>query len=424
MKRAAMMLVLAGVSALPPIAQAQEPKRAQQKYGKAQPLSREGVVDALHKAIEHLASIQNEDGSWGAGGPESELEANFAINTYASWRIGAHAIACGSLLGSARGDLRHEATLQKAVDWLVKVELPERDSDWDIDYVWSAVYGFNACVELLQDERFQGPGWKPRLELRGKEFLKVLVENQALSGGWAYYDMKPYAKTPTWATSFTTAAVLPALHEAKHKLGWAIEDKVLARAQKYVESCALPNGAYAYDRSRPYTSVSGVESINQVPGSLSRIQVCNWALVRLGVKRVTSEILREGLRSFFRYHGFLDHVRTRPIPHEGFFANAGYFYFFGHHYAGKVIELLPLEERAQWHSQLSAHLAKTQWANGGTSDFLRSPYMVVSSTSFLIAGLQSDLDSGTLKAKKAAEEKDSQEAQEAQATKKSVSDQK
>ena len=57
----------------------------------------------------------------------------------------------------------------------------------------------------------------------------------------------------------------------------------------------------------------------------------------VGVERITPEVLREGLENFFRYHQFLDHARTRPIPHEGFNANAGYFYFFGHFYAAKVI---------------------------------------------------------------------------------------
>ena len=375
-------------------AQTGQPRAPQEKAPARktiEPLSREDVVQALQKAMGHLIEIQNADGSWGGGGPESTLEDNFALETYASWRLGAHAIGCMALMGSARGDLQQEQALEKAVDWLCAVSLPERDSDWDVDYVWAAVYGFSACVDLLQDKRFQVDPWVGRLEERGKEFLAVLVGHQALSGGWAYYDFAPYAKTPTWATSFTTAAVLPALFDATQKLKWEIEERVLARAVRYVDRCALPNGAYAYDLT-PNLSTGGIESINQVQGSLSRIQVCNWALHRAGVKRITPEVLRKGLENFFRYHGFLDHVRTRPIPHEGFNANAGYFYFFGHYYAAKVIALLPAAERAEWYKKLSPHLAKTQWANGGASDFLRPPYMVVASTSFLLSGLQADLD--------------------------------
>ncbi len=388
-------LVWAACGLLGPAQGTQEaPESAPSAAGRQelQPLSREDLIASLHRAFDYLITQQNPDGSWGGRGPESELEDNFAINTYAAWRIGGHSIATMAMRATAQGDERHEAALRKAVDWLVREPLPDRDSDWDIDYIWSSVYGLQACVELLLDERFQGPDWKPQLEARGKEFLAVLAGHQALSGGWAYYDFRPYAKTPTWATSFTTAAVLPALVDARDRLGWPVQDAWIERAQRYVERCALPNGAYAYDLEEPFTSVGGLESINQIPGSLSRIQVCNWALVRLGVKRVTPEVLREGLEAFFRYHAFLDDARTRPIPHEGYFANAGYFYFFGHYYAAKVIALLPQEEQAQWYARLSPHLTKTQWKDGSTSDFLRSPYTVVAGTGFLMSGLQAELD--------------------------------
>ena len=81
--------------------------------------------------------------------------------------------------------------------------------------------------------------------------------------------------------------------------------------------------------------------------------------------------VRTGLEAFFRHRGFLDHVRTRPIPHEGFHANAGYFYFFGHYYAARVIELLPREEREAYRARLRPHLCKTQWASGALHRVVR-----------------------------------------------------
>ena len=50
-----------------------------------------------------------------------------------------------------------------------------------------------------------------------------------------------------------------------------------------------------------------------------------WCRRVMGDRRVTDEVIREGLEAFFREHSYLDHVRLRPIPHEGFHANAGYF---------------------------------------------------------------------------------------------------
>jgi len=158
-----------------------------------------------------------------------------------------------------------------------------------------------------------------------------------------------------------------------------------------VRRCALPNGAYSYDLT-PVARLSGVEHINLVQGSLGRIQVCNWGLARAGVRQITDEVVRDGLQAFMEHHAFLDHVRTRPIPHEGYHANAGYFYYFGHYYAARAIELLPEEEREYWHARLRPHLVKTQWASGGVSDFLDSGYLVTASTSYLILALQEGLN--------------------------------
>ncbi|MCA9001309.1 MAG: hypothetical protein KDB61_05260 [Planctomycetes bacterium] len=377
-----------GLAALPAQAQeANENPTAKERF-----VPREEVSVNLERAITYLVIEQNEDGSWGGHGPGSVLEDGFALSTYESWQLAANALACGTLADLDRRTPEQQVALEKAVRYLCSVELPKRDSDWDIDIVWSAVYGFSTCVEILVGDALPADEFQTILNRRGNEFLAVLLKHQALSGGWAYYDDPPFATTPTWATSFTTAAVLPALVDAKAKLGWQIEDRVIERAVKYVERCALPNGAYAYDL-RPNQGVRGIEDINMVEGSLARIQVCNWALYRAGVKRITYERIREGLNEFFRFHKFLDHVRTRPIPHEGFHQNAGYFYFFGHFYAARAIELLPAEERAGWYQKLSPHLMKTQWANGAASDFMRAPYAVVAGTAFLASGLSGDLQS-------------------------------
>ena len=77
----------------------------------------------------------------------------------------------------------------------------------------------------------------------------------------------------------------------------------------------------------------------------------------------------------------------RPIPHEAYYQNAGYFYFFGHYYAAQAINLLPVEEREIWHAKLRPHLAKTQRDDGSTSDFLASSYMVNASSAFAALAL-------------------------------------
>jgi hypothetical protein len=204
----------------------------------------------------------------------------------------------------------------------------------------------------------------------------------------AYYDDPPCGRT--WATSFCTALVLPSLVQARAR-GWGVDPERIEHALAYVRRCALPNGAFEYDVNA-VVRLSGVEHINRIEGSLGRTQVCNWALASCGDRKRGPDVLREGLDAFFREHGFLDQVRTRPIPHEGFHSNAGYFYFFAHYYAARVIELLPESERASLHARLRPHLVKTLWTNGLTSDFLDARYLVVSSTSFAILALALGLD--------------------------------
>jgi hypothetical protein len=355
-------------------------------------ISREESFAPQAKAIQYLVGDLNEDGSWGTERPVSILETGFALETYYSWQLAAHTLNVMALAAVPETpDIR--AALDKSVEWMVTTKLSTRRSDWDIDYVWSALYGLVSCVQLLEDPRFAADGdnqnMRAKIEARGKEFLEILEQNQSWSGGWAYYDDPPFTEVPTWATSFCTALILPTLIDAKG-LGWKVEERMLRRAQDYIKRCALPGGAYTYDWT-PITRIRGVEHINKIEGSLGRTQVCHWALAKAGDKTITPDVIREGLEDLFRHHGFLDHVRMRPIPHEGFHANAGYFYFFAHYYAAKVINLLPADEREEWHARLRHHVIKTQRESGSMSDFLDTQNLVNASTSFMVLTLEEGL---------------------------------
>jgi hypothetical protein len=173
--------------------------------------------------------------------------------------------------------------------------------------------------------------------------------------------------------------VLPAL-ERGEELGWVTDPRIRERATRYVSQCSLPNGAYSYDLGViPWL---GGDSINEVKGSLCRIQACNWALRSVGVEKITLDRLRTGLEQFFEHHRFLDVAFMDPVPHEAYYFNSGYFYLFGHYYAAKVIELLPEEEREGWHARLRPHLVKVMRKSGASTDFLTSSYMQVAGTAF------------------------------------------
>jgi hypothetical protein len=341
----------------------------------------------LGKAAEWLTKQQHPDGSWGSGAADSVQFLMFSVETYYAFQVGANSLAFLALLSVEPTDER-DAALERSFEWLTTARLPKRGNDWDVDATWAALYGFQAMLAASEDPRFSSAERAAKAKARGLEHYALLSAHQEPLGGWGYYEGPTVSRRPTWSTSFATACVVPALVRAK-KLGWDLEAELIERAVGYLRRCKLPNGAYSYDLS-PVPWVGG-ESINDVKGSLGRIQVCNWARRRAGDRSVTDEALREGLESFFEHHQFLDVARMRPIPHEAYYFNAAYFYMFGHCYAAMAISELPEAERGEWHRRLRAELAKIQWSDGSSLDFPNMSCMQVAGTAFSVLALQAGL---------------------------------
>jgi hypothetical protein len=345
---------------------------------------------ALNKALDHLVASQGADGSFGTGVMESLQEYGFSVESFYAWKIASSALSCLALIRAPETPER-QAALEKGIMWLCTTRPPARGNDWDNDALWGALYGFVFCTEAYGHKRLpQDVKWYRGIEAAGKRFGMLLGKNQSINGGFGYYDFPSATQQPKWDTSFCTALVLPALR-AGEMLDWIADPGLLRRSQKYVSRCALPNGAYSYDL-RMIPRVGG-ESIDAVKGSLGRIQVCNWALASVGEKKITKDRIREGLENFFKHHRFLDAARMRPIPHEAYYANAGYFYLFGHYYAAEAIELLPQEEREGWHARLRPHVVRAQRKDGSAADFLTVSYDALACTAFVALALELGLPS-------------------------------
>jgi len=339
---------------------------------------------SLGRSLAFITSSQNPDGSWCGSAPDSVMELGFSPETYYTWQLGAIELALMSLMECDETPERR-AALERGMDWLCKTRMPARGDDWDVDYMWPSLYGVVCTAIAADDARFASSQWQQKIGARGREFMAILVRNQVPEGGWGYYDDPPFSNRPKWATSFATATVLPWLESARRR-GWFDDPKIGARAVEYVKGCALPGGAYEYDLN-PIPRITGGEHINNIKGSLGRIQVCNWSLRRSKVPWVTDEKIREGLGYFFEHHRFLDVARMRPVPHEAYYANAGYFYFFGHYYCALSINELAPPEREAWHAKLRPHVVKCQYVDGSTGDFLHSRYDVLASTAYAALAL-------------------------------------
>ncbi len=349
------------------------------------PLSADEARSVVKRALGWMVAKQNPDGSWGSDKPVSLWEQNYSRASFYAWQMAGDALCCQALMVADETPERR-AALEKALDWVVTRPLPKRGSDWDIDSTWPALMGFNCMVQAAQDARFQSPEWQKKIKARALEWNEYLAKSQDPLGGWGYYEGPVISRRPTWSTSFATASVIPALVEAA-QLGWPVDTKMTGRAVAYIRECQLPTGAIEYSLD-PTPDPSLGEGINNVKGSLGRIQVAGWALRKAGEKTMTDERLRWGLEQFFKEHKFLDVAYLRPIPHEAYYKNAGYFYFFGHYHAARVINCLPEAEQEAWHAKLRAEIAKAQQEDGSMVDFIGSFYSWTYATSFAVMALE------------------------------------
>jgi hypothetical protein len=79
--------------------------------------------------------------------------------------------------------------------------------------------------------------------------------------------------------------------------------------------------------------------------------------------------------------------RKRPIPHESYFAVAGYFYYFGHYYAALTIAQLPEEERPFYQDHIAGILLKLQEKDGSWWDYPLYNYHQQYGTAFVLMSL-------------------------------------
>ena len=340
---------------------------AQDENGSAvsEPHISENVPLAIRGGLEYLIEHQNQDGSWGGVRNATFTSAFGNPGTYEAWQIGASALATRALLELDNTN-RYSAQLERALDFLVANAEPVRPAEWDVDNNWAIIYGLDAVARALQHPRYAEGPRRAELLQAGDKLLAGLKKYQSPRGGWGYYSDSNSGWQPEWATSFTTAAAVLAMIEARQG-GLELDEKVYAASIKALQFARLPNGAYDYEVSAIPRHLR-LESINQVKGSLGRIQVCNLALYRAGVD-VTTEDLVWGLEQFVKHHKFLDAARNKPIPHEAYYANAAYFYLFAHYYAAQVLRVLPEQERAKFAPHVQDGILQARQQDGAMWDF-------------------------------------------------------
>jgi hypothetical protein len=326
-----------------------------------------GEIDAtIARGLAFLASAQRSSG--GFGGPENGCFNDFWPNpeVHRAWSVGSTGLVV-MLLVEVERTQELDATLERALHFLVANDDLKKPEEWDLDTIWGHIYGLQGLARALAHADVGDAELRASMRRATQHHLQRLVDQRTPIGGWGYYTMDGWPD-PEWTVSFTTAAALLALLDAK-SAGFEVAPDVVTKAAAVVARCRLPDGAYDYSLS-PLPSTSHrryVESLNTQKGSIGRSQCCNLALARCDA-RVSARELAAGLDDFFRYQRFLEIARQRPIPHEAYYQVASYFYFFGQFYASEVLAQLPPDAAKPYAQRLAAQVIPKQEADGAMWD--------------------------------------------------------
>lgn len=335
----------------------------------------EQVKNAVQRGVEFLIRDQNPNGSWGglkSGTNTFTGDVWSNPETHVSWRVATTGLCVLALLETGESPEARTAT-DKGIQYLLDNPVIRRPSEWDTMNCWANIYALQALAEAYADPRYaQHVELRERVLAVAAGHAEQLARCQSVNGGWGYLEFdQPRTRRPQWATSFTTAAAIIALQDAK-RCGIAVDERTIARGVRAVIQCRLPTGAYTYSVNA-IPSPGGAEWIDQIKGSLGRIQVCNLAL-RLSGEAVPRETFVRGLEQLFEHHRWLDNALHKPIPHETYYLNSGYFYLFGHYYAARILQLLPEEDRVRFRGRLQREVMKVQAADGAMWDYPMHAY--------------------------------------------------
>ena len=328
---------------------------------------------AIDRGVRFLVADQNRTGSWGSftntglppmydplpGSKEAFRGATTALCVSALIELEED----GGLEDRAGGAT---AALDAGEAWLLDTLPKVKRTTPDVLYnVWTHIYATQAFVRMHR--RHAGDATRQAMIRAAAEAQIGLVTRfESVDGGWGYYDFRAETARPaTDSISFTNAAALVALKEAQDA-GFTVNVPVIRRAQDATLRQRKNDFSYLYGE---YLRNSPMSGINRPGGSLGRSQACNIALRMWGDDRVTDTVLKDWLHRLFARNGWLDIGRKRPIPHESWFAVAGYFYYFGHYYAALCIEDLPDEDQQLFKDHMAATLLPIQEANGSWWDY-------------------------------------------------------
>ena len=350
-------------------------------------VSDSAIRDSIEKGVQFLLDDQNPDGSWGSARQTKGLNIYApAPGSHIAFRTAVTAMAVSALIESEFAD--SPGPVADALDRGIKSlcsELPKvRRANGDAIYnVWTHAFGLQALAAIYN--RTDDTDEREKLTALIQGQISRLNRFESIDGGWGYYDFNAQTARPSGSSiSFTTATVLVAFKEVESIEGVEISERIVKRAIDSINRQRKSDLSYMYGEYLKYRPMYG---INRPGGSLGRSQACNYALKIWGDDTITETDIDSWLDKLGKRNGWLDIGRKRPIPHESWFAVAGYFYYYGHYYGAKCTELLPSDVAKPHKAMLAGLMLKHQEKDGSWWDFPFYSYHQPYGTAFAVMTL-------------------------------------
>ena len=338
--------------------------------GPAEEASLEKRIDAaITRGVDFLIADQNKNGSWGSATRTKGLNIYAPLpGAHHAFRAGASGLALAGMIDAKDPRPEAQASIKKAATWATEHLPTLRRADQTTTYnVWGHAYGMRALTRLHEsaENETQKAHWKKMAQ----DQIHLANRYVDVNGGWGYLDVFDDLQTqqPTGLpTSFTTATMLLAMDEARRVMGCELSAKAVASGIKNIRMQRTPDFAYVY--SFPHRRAPRGD-INRPAGSLARSQVCNAALRRFGDEQVTDEVITTWAERFINREGFMRNTRKRPVPHEGPFKLAGYFYYYGCFYFTESVKLLPKQQQLEHAKAIAETILPLQETDGSWWDY-------------------------------------------------------
>jgi hypothetical protein len=326
---------------------------------------------------------QNADGSWGSPRGTTGYDVYAPVpGSHDAFRAATTALCVMALRNPAKVDPGAARAFERGLEWLIHRGDARRATPDALYNVWTHAFVLQALAEVYPERSATPQG--ARIREAARRQIERLVQFETMYGGWNYYDFGVGAQRPaSHPTSFGTSTGLVALHQAR-QAGFDAPAAVIERGIRMVRRCRKPDASYVYDvwwEKRP------LHPANRDKGSLGRAQACNFALSLFGDEIGENEF-KAGLDRLIKEHHFIEMGRKRQWPHESWYATSGYYYYYGHYYAGRIVETLRPEDRAKYGPKLLEFILPHQEPDGSWWDYDMYDYEKPYGTAFALMTIE------------------------------------